>query len=53
MAALVGTGYLVYALNPKAVARYKERYILSGAKKVQAQAPFGAALDGAGKKALP
>ena len=51
VAALVGTRYLVYALNPKAVARYKERYILSGAKKVQA--PFGAAFDGAGKKALP
>ena len=26
VAALVGTGYQVYALDPKAVARYKERY---------------------------
>ena len=32
VAALVGAGYQVYALNPKAVARYRERYVLSGAK---------------------
>lgn len=31
-AALVAAGYQVYALNPKVVARYRERHSLSGAK---------------------
>lgn len=30
--ALVATGYLVFALNPKQVARYRERHTTSGAK---------------------
>ena len=30
--ALVATGYLVYAINPKQVARYRERHSTSGAK---------------------
>jgi transposase len=30
--ALVAAGYQVYGLNPKQVARFKERYNLSGAK---------------------
>ena len=30
--ALVGAGYLVYAINPKAAARYRERSAVSGAK---------------------
>ena len=38
VAALVGAGYEVYAPNPKAVARYKERYVLSGAKSDPADA---------------
>ena len=32
VAALVGAGYQVYAINPKAVARYRERHGGSGAK---------------------
>ncbi len=32
VAALVAAGYQVYAINPKAVARYRERHSLSGAK---------------------
>ena len=38
VAALVATGYQVYAPNPKAVARYKERYVTSGAKSDPADA---------------
>jgi hypothetical protein len=38
VAALVGAGYQVYAVNPKAVARDKERYVLSGAKSDPADA---------------
>ena len=38
VAALVGAGYQVYAINPKAVARYRERYNLSGAKSDPADA---------------
>jgi transposase len=38
VAALVGAGYQVYGLNPKSVARYKERYVLSGAKSDPADA---------------
>ncbi len=30
--ALIATGYLVYALNPLQVARYRERHVTSGAK---------------------
>lgn len=30
--ALVATGYLVYAVNPRSVARYRERHSVSGAK---------------------
>jgi transposase len=30
--ALVAAGYLVYAINPKQVARYRERHTISGAK---------------------
>jgi len=30
--ALVGAGYRVYAINPKAAARYRERHCVSGAK---------------------
>lgn len=32
VSALVGAGYQVYAVNPKAVHRYRERHVLSGAK---------------------
>ncbi|MDQ2729616.1 MAG: IS110 family transposase [Actinomycetota bacterium] len=32
VASLVGAGYGVYALNPLAVARYRERHVTSGAK---------------------
>lgn len=32
VAALVAAGYQVYAINPLAVARYRERHVLSGAK---------------------
>ena len=38
MAALVAAGYQVYGVNPKAVARYKERYVLPGAKSGPADA---------------
>ncbi len=38
VAALVSSGYQVYAPNPKAVARYKERYVTSGAKSDPADA---------------
>jgi len=38
VAALVGAGYQVYAINPKSVARYRERYKLSGAKSDPADA---------------
>ena len=36
--ALVAAGYVVYGLNPKQVARFKERYNLSGAKSDAADA---------------
>jgi transposase len=36
--ALVAAGYVVYGLNPKQVARFKERYNLSGAKSDPADA---------------
>jgi Transposase/Transposase IS116/IS110/IS902 family len=36
--ALIAAGYQVYGLNPKAVARFKERYNLSGAKSDAADA---------------
>jgi Transposase/Transposase IS116/IS110/IS902 family len=32
VAALVAAGYQVFAVNPKAVSRYRERHIMSGAK---------------------
>ena len=32
VAALVGAGYRVYAINPKAVSRYRDRHRLAGAK---------------------
>ena len=32
VAALIGAGYLVYAINPKAVSRYRDRHRLGGAK---------------------
>ena len=32
VAALVGAGYRVYAINPKAVSRYRDRHSLAGAK---------------------
>lgn len=32
VAALVAAGYQVYAINPKAVSRYRERHVSSGAK---------------------
>ena len=38
VAALVAAGYQVYAINPKAVARYRERHNLSGAKSDPADA---------------
>lgn len=38
VAALVAAGYQVYAINPKAVARYRERYVTSGAKSGPADA---------------
>ena len=30
--ALIGAGYQVYAINPKAVSRYRDRHSLAGAK---------------------
>ena len=38
VAALVAAGYTVYALNPKSVARYRERHSTSGAKSDAADA---------------
>jgi transposase len=38
VAALVAADYQVYAINPKAVARYRERYVTSGAKSDAADA---------------
>jgi len=38
VAALVAAGYQVYAVNPKSVARYRERYVTSGAKSDPADA---------------
>ena len=38
VAALVGAGYLVYAINPKAVSRYRDRHRLGGAKSDRADA---------------
>ena len=32
VAALIGAGYLVYAINPRAVSRYRDRHSLGGAK---------------------
>ena len=32
VAALVGAGYLVYAINPRAVSRYRDRHSVGGAK---------------------
>ena len=38
VAALVGAGYRVYAINPKAVSRYQDRHSLAGAKSDRADA---------------
>ena len=38
VASLVAAGYTVYALNPKSVARYRERHSTSGAKSDAADA---------------
>src|SRR5260370_36581939 len=32
LGALVATGYVVYAINPMAASRYRERHVTSGAK---------------------
>ena len=36
--ALIGAGYQVYAINPKAVSRYRDRHRLGGAKSDRADA---------------
>lgn len=38
VAALVGAGYQVYAINPMAVFRYRDRHSLAGAKSDRADA---------------
>ena len=38
VAALIGAGYQVYAINPKAVSRYRDRHRLGGAKPDRADA---------------
>ena len=38
VAALIGAGYRVYAINPKAVSRYRDRHRLGGAKSDRADA---------------
>src|SRR5207245_7309490 len=45
VAALVGAGYQIYAVNPLSVSRYRERHGTSGAKSDRAAAKLQAACD--------